>query len=615
MGLKSKKLWGSLLSAMMLISVLTPQAMAADGSGKDEGTLPCAQDQVIVEFAPEVTGSEAEDIVQDAGAEDVDLIDAPGAPGSEQFGLVTLEKGDTVESAADALEEQPEIISVQPNYAYALEENLEETKSAYNDADAEMQWYSDAVHAKQGWNVLSSVKHSKTRVAVLDTGINLGHEDLKGNINRTLSVDATTAKLPALKKDLVGHGTHVAGIIAATANNGKGIAGIAAGPDNSGVELIGVNVFEYVSNPKLLDGGDPGYYAWTDDIIRGMNYAAAKGAKVINMSLGMENYDKALKKTVSNLGSSKVTIVAAAGNDHNDILNYPADFSECISVTAINRDNELAYFSNYGPTKDLTAPGMSIYSTNRDGGYGCSSGTSFSAPIVSSAAAMLYSMKPGLTSSQVKSILYDSADDILQPGKDICSGYGRVNIRKALEKLKDFHFITKVDVARSSMKVKKGHAFTLNTKVLPSNASKPKLQWKSSNTKVATVSSTGKVTAKGGGTATITAVSRDGSLKSDQCKVTVLSVAKPTLTKVKRTGKTTGTLYFSKVSGAKGYEILYCKNSGFSPNAKYYRTARTVKTLRGLDSGKKYYFKVRAYKMDSYGKRVYGSYSNVKANM
>lgn len=608
--LSKRKIGAAVIAAVVAATSVIPQLTWVSYADEAED-LSYAQGEVLVEFKEGVSEQEAENLMQQVGAEDAEMIETEQ---TEELCRITLEEGGSVEDAVESLENQEEIVSAQPNYMYALEDITQGALLETNDTELGQQWYLDAVKAEEGWKLLDSLSHKKVRVAVLDTGVNIAHEDLQTNLNKNLSVDATKYNFPKLKKDPVGHGTHVTGIIGAASNNKKGIAGVASGIDNSSVEIIAVNVFKYVSNQAILDGAEPGYYAFTSDIIKGMNYAAEKGAKVINMSLSLEVWDHMLKSTVTKLGSSQCTIVAAAGNSNNTVLNYPADHSECVSVIAVDKQKKKSWFSNYGTTKDLAAPGSSIYSTLKNGGYGYMNGTSMASPIAAGAAALIYSMRPNLTSGQVKHMLYTTAEDLYTTGKDPYSGYGLVDIQSALEKTKDFRFVSYLNMNRKSILVKKGQTFTLTASVSPANATNKKLNWKSSNPSVASVTSSGKVTAKSSGTATITAVPQDGGKAAAKCKVTVLSVGTPSLTKVKRTSNTQSVLYINGVSGADGYEIKYSRSRDFSSSPRYLRTQRTVKAVRSLTSGKKYYFKVRAYKKDSYGNRVYGNYSNVKSN-
>lgn len=490
--------------------------------------------------------------------------------------------------------------------------------SALDDPQVTKQWHLDKIQTQEGWELLDQMPHSKVRVAVLDTGVRTTHEDLQENLNKTLSVDATKTSLPKLTSDALGHGTHVAGILGADSGNGKGIAGVGAGLNNDVLDLFAVNVFKYVSSASILDGLPAGYYAFTSDIIRGLNYAAGKNAKVINLSLGMYTSDAMLKSKVKEIGTKKCTIVAAAGNDDVAAVpyaNYPSDYAECIGVIATTKNKKRASFSNYGSSKDISAPGADILSTVRTGNnkYDFKSGTSMAAPVVSGAAALLYSMRPKLTANQVKYILYNSTDDLYTTGKDKYSGYGQVNVYKALKKLKSQRFVTGMKLSRTSVKLGKGRGFILKATV-SSTATNKKVNWTSSNTKVATVSSSGKVTAKAAGTATITARPKDGSSVAKSCKVTVLSVGKPKVTKVQRKTKTRSVVYLTSVKNVDGYEVLYSRDKKFRKYRHTYRTKYRPATIKSLTSGKRYYFKVRAYKKDSFGNRIYGSYSNVKSN-
>jgi serine protease len=177
------------------------------------------------------------------------------------------------------------------------------------------------------------------RVAVMDTGISMYHPD-RGNV--VASVSFVTGEAV---EDFHGHGTHTSGTIAA-ADNDIGVVGVAPGADL----LIA----------KVLDNTGSGQDSW---LISGIEWAVNNNAKVISMSLGSSSYSSALDTACSNAYNAGVVLVAAAGNDGTNTPSYPAALSSVISVAAVDQSKNKASFSNYGPTIDLAAPGVSVYST------------------------------------------------------------------------------------------------------------------------------------------------------------------------------------------------------------------------------------------------------------
>ena len=258
-------------------------------------------------------------------------------------------------------------------------------------------------------------------VALVDTGIDYTHEDLAGRIWTNVDeipgngidddgngyVDdvygwnfySDTNDVYVGTEDA--HGTHGAGTIAANADNGTGIAGIV---QSDRVKVMAV---------KALGGSDGS--GTTASIIQAIQYAEANGAQICNLSLGSSQNDPALYRTMA---SSDMLFVVAAGNDGTDLEtspSYPAsyDLDNVISVANIRYDGELDPTSSYGAASvDLAAPGSYILSTTPGGTYSYMTGTSMAAPMVSAAAAMVYSAFPNATLADVKDILLASVQKL-----------------------------------------------------------------------------------------------------------------------------------------------------------------------------------------------------------
>lgn len=254
-----------------------------------------------------------------------------------------------------------------------------------------------------GWGV---------NVCVVDTGIQLDHPDLKDNIAWNVTFVSGTRN----GNDDNGHGTHVAGTIAAV-HNTFGVVGVA--PD---VNLAAV---------KVLNKSGSGYLSWE---LKGIEWCVANGMDVINLSLGSETYSKSEEDAIKAAHAAGLVIVVAAGNDATtgNNLQYPAVFPEVIAVAATDANNDRGYFSSYGYWVDIAAPGVNILSTLKGSTYGTKSGTSMAAPHVSGAVAVLLGQDPGLTSAEVFTILTSSATDLGTPGWDPSFGAGLLNLAAAL---------------------------------------------------------------------------------------------------------------------------------------------------------------------------------------
>ncbi len=247
------------------------------------------------------------------------------------------------------------------------------------------------------------------KIAVLDTGISNNHPDLtvSGGIN--LVGKSKNNKW----SDDNGHGTHVAGIIAAR-NNSIGVVGVA--PD---AQLYAV---------KVLDAYGSGYIS---DIIEGIDWAVQNNMHVVSMSLGTSSYSQALNDTTINAYKAGILLVAAAGNsgDRNlftDDVLYPAKFDSVIAVSAIDYNNIAPGWSADGVKIELAAPGVDIYSTWLNGGYTNESGTSMAAPFVSGTAALIKSKNISMTTQEIRNTLAYNAIDLGDIGRDKTYGFGLV---------------------------------------------------------------------------------------------------------------------------------------------------------------------------------------------
>lgn len=255
---------------------------------------------------------------------------------------------------------------------------------------------------------------NKVTVAVIDQGIDRNHPELKGSL--LPSYNAANPMNPAAPDF---HGTHVAGIIAAKKDNGIGGYGM-----NPNVNLLSIDVF------------DGQYYSSDYTIAQGILYAIEKGAQVINMSLGGGYPSLVLEEAVKKAIEKGIVVVAASGNDGDDYASYPAAFEGVISVGSTNSSKKLSYYSTYGASVDLVAPGEDIYAPFYDAAkkstFARLSGTSMATPVVAGAASLLLSKHPSLTPAQVEYILEQTATDMGDSGFDIKYGNGQVNPVAAL---------------------------------------------------------------------------------------------------------------------------------------------------------------------------------------
>lgn len=283
-----------------------------------------------------------------------------------------------------------------------------------NDTYWSSQWGPAKIQANYAWN--TSLGSQSVLVAVVDTGIDYTHPDLAPNYV-SLGYDWVNNDLYPIDDE--GHGTHVAGIIAAVINNDFGIAGLAQ------VSIMA---------EKGLDSQGYGNEA---DLANAIADATDDGAEIITMSWGSYDDSALVHSAIRYAYDHGVLLVAAAGNDASDQRTYPAAYDEVIAVTATDQVDHPAYFTNHGDWVELAAPGFNIYSTLLNGNFGYKSGTSMATPHVSGIAALIWSVYPNGTRDEVRTQLRNTADDLGPTGFDEYYGYGRINARKALETVHD----------------------------------------------------------------------------------------------------------------------------------------------------------------------------------
>jgi len=307
-------------------------------------------------------------------------------------------------------------VYVEPHYLY-----LTNDKPARAQADdgivpndtyyAAYQWNLPAIATERGWNLTRG--NDDVVVAVIDTGVQSDHPDLKGRLAEGYNVIHPGTP----PEDDVGHGTHVAGIIAATVNNAEGVAGM--------------TWYTKIMPIKALDSSGTGS---TYSVAEAVIWATDHGADVINLSLG--NYAQAafLHDAIKYARGRGVLVVAASGNDNTDQPGYPAAYPEVLAVAATDPDTGRAYFSNYGDYIDLAAPGTNIPSTYPGGRYAALSGTSMASPHVAGLIALIRAVNPGLSPDEITQLLRETATDMGAPGPDPEYGYGVIDVRRALER-------------------------------------------------------------------------------------------------------------------------------------------------------------------------------------
>ena len=308
-------------------------------------------------------------------------------------------------------------------------------------------WGVKKISAASAWDTTAG---AGITVAIVDTGIDYNHPDIASNIwtnkkeiagdgvdddnngyvDDTIGWDfiGSTYRNPTQSNnpiDHFGHGTHVAGTIAAVGNNGTGVIGVA-----------------WQSHVMALKGLDDSGYGLDSTLGPAIIYAANNGAEIISNSWSGQGSSQTIADAVSYAYNLGVVIVVAAGNNNDDARNYyPANLPQVITVAATDHSDYIAYFSNWGSKIDVAAPGVDILSlraagtsmgTPVDAYYTRADGTSMATPHVSGLAALVLGAHPSFSNEDVRQVIRNSATDLSTAGFDLTYGYGRINTSSAV---------------------------------------------------------------------------------------------------------------------------------------------------------------------------------------
>ena len=378
--------------------------------------------------------------------------------------------------AVAAAQEVPGVVSVQPNFVYRLVDEvpagaLDESAASIADEQVEgdegisaqalgmpnddyvytrdpnepyNQYWLYTTRITRAWNLVHT--DNTVTVATLDTGVDFDHADLEDNLLMDYAWDAYNSKplsASVPNGDRIGHGTMVAGIISARANNGIGLAGA-----SFNATILPVKVFNDTGTPEATTASVLSGYKYVVDLATSKT---VPNLRVINTSFGSYNTypssgyclkDEALRKAIVSAKNAGIVTVCSGGNGKDGEPRtdniYPADFDECVAVTALNTDNTNCYWSDYNKKKNISAPGLLITTTDTTGGYSKASGTSMAAPIVSGVFALLFAAEPVATVDDACNAVYATAtpiSDAENDRTDISGSHGAIDASAAVEAL------------------------------------------------------------------------------------------------------------------------------------------------------------------------------------
>ena len=424
------------LTYTLVISLFAPFAASAQPARtikslrvlQEQAAAPSRKGELLVRFRAGISKHEKEAILATQGARK--KKDLTGESGIEKL---ELRSGEDARNAAWQLLQNPQVEFAEPNFLIAKDDTTP------NDPRFNEQWalrntgqnggqFGSDVNASGAWATTNGSK--STVIAVIDSGIDFTHPDLVNNqwLNPSPSTSgdlhgwdyvANSAEI----KDEQGHGTSVAGIIAAEGNNSVGITGVMWR-----ASLMSLRVLDNTGT------GD------VESAVEAIDYATAHGAQVINLSWGTAAESVALRDALERAGRRSVVVVCSAGNNGRDLTTgpyYPASFASrnLISVTASDNLDQLSTFSNWGRNVTVAAPGTNILTTQMGGGYWNVTGTSAAAPIVTGIVGLLRTFHPGANPQQIARAVADGARKTASLSAKVSSG-GVASAEGALAKLR-----------------------------------------------------------------------------------------------------------------------------------------------------------------------------------
>jgi len=384
---------------------------------------------------------------------EISSINTEGLPNIYKY---TVPKDSDILSIVKEYNKDPNVEYAEPNYIY-------HTFNIPNDPYFDEQWALNQsndcdIDAPEAWAIETG--NSDLKIAVIDSGVDYNHEDLESNIwynsdeipdNEIdddnngfiddvigfdfVDIDTNLYESEGFEllsyedytdddndpMDVLGHGTHCAGIIGGVGNNGIGISGV----------CWNCSIMPVRAGFKVIYNGKTSGLLESDDIAKAIYYSVYNDADVISMSFGAGSSSDIIRDAINYASDNGVILVASAGNDNKVSKNYPAGLECVIAVAASNETDKEASFSNYGPWIDVTAPGVDIISTIPDNQYDRKSGTSMACPIIAGMVGLIISKKSDFTKDEILTILHSSTDPV-SSSKYI--GIGRINAFKAIQR-------------------------------------------------------------------------------------------------------------------------------------------------------------------------------------
>ncbi|MCH8147297.1 MAG: S8 family serine peptidase [Planctomycetes bacterium] len=367
----------------------------ADDADPALAALPFVETELLVQPYPGADAAKLARLYFDAGASQLETF--------EEIDLTVLKvSADNLHKVAAQLADSSLLETIAKNYVF-------EVSRIPNDPAFEEQSYLDQIHVPEAWD--TSIGSEEMIVAVVDSGVDADHPDLRDRLLVGWNVQERNTNTV----DAVGHGTHVAGLVAAAANNEVGVAGVSWDSP-----LLPVRVTD-----------DRGRVA-SRHLAAGILWALSHDARVINVSFAPLWGDRVVRAAATCAFNRGAIVVISAGNGSG--TTTARGYREALFVGAVNRFDRIASFSDRGPFVDLVAPGVSLYSPDRQTDYSRVSGTSFAAPIVSGVVALAWAVNPDVRPVSIQAAVLESSVDLGLQGEDSTYGYGLVDAAAAVSR-------------------------------------------------------------------------------------------------------------------------------------------------------------------------------------
>ena len=395
--------------------------IASDVRGKNKVSIRYVKNEIMLKFHRGTTEQEISEILKQYGLTKIQ------APVLGKIGYIKASIPDDRDliTVIKDIRKEHKLKIPEPNYIANI--------LTISDPLYKNQWYVPDTNFDKAWEKIKST--SEVKVAVIDTGVSATHPDLKGKILKGYDFINNTESVI----DANGHGTFIAGVIAAQANN---------------VGIRGLYDFAQIIPVKVINQDGIGTY---EDAAKGIIWATDQGAKVINLSIGGYAYSYLLQDAVDYALEKGCIVVAAGGNDGIEQEIYPAAYPDVIGVSALSYNGKIWSGSNSGKHIDVAAPGAGILSTGIGEDYVYAMGTSAAAAMASALAAMLVSESPDLSSSIIERLIMQSAKDLGEKGRDKIYGSGEIDALASLgQEVKSFHDVAVRSVHVEPMVFEKG---------------------------------------------------------------------------------------------------------------------------------------------------------------